>query len=124
MKVVSEKLTCKLCGSHNVVHYGHYHNIPRFWCKDCRRKFADNNALPKYKTPIEQVTHALAAFYDGDSLNDIKREINQQYGNPVTDAYGYGHANVKIDRVVGAVDFWISATPFTNCLRSTAAILN
>jgi len=116
MKVVSEKLTCKRCGSSNIVGYGHYHNIPRFWCKDCRHKFAANNALPKYKTPIEQVTHALASFYNGNSLNDIKNELESQYGTKITEAAVYYWVRQQSDKAVTATnqlkpnvgDIWIA----------------
>lgn len=89
VKMVYETLKCKFCGSSHVVRFGHYKNIQRWWCKNCKRKFADNDALPKMKTPTEQVTLAMSGFYDGLSLNDIKRQIEQQYSTTITDAAIY-----------------------------------
>ena len=34
-------IVCKYCGSHNVIRYGTYNGQQRFWCKDCKRKFAE-----------------------------------------------------------------------------------
>jgi transposase-like protein len=116
MKALTEKIHCKCCGSENIVGYGSYHGIPRFWCKDCKHKFADNNALPKYKTPVEQVTHALASFYNGNSLNDIKNELESQYGSKITEAAVYYWVRQQSDKAVAVTnqlkptvgDVWIA----------------
>ena len=31
-------------------------------CKDCKRKFADNDALPNMQTPIEQVGASIGMY--------------------------------------------------------------
>jgi len=54
---------CKFCGSRRIVRYGHWQNMQRWWCKDCKRKFADNDAPPKMKTPTVQIASALSMFY-------------------------------------------------------------
>ena len=77
MKIVYISITCKLCGSENVIRYGHYRGIQRWWCKNCQRKFADNNALPYMRTPIEHVSAAISMYYEGRSLNDIPRIMYQ-----------------------------------------------
>jgi transposase-like protein len=46
---------CKYCGSTNIVRYGQSGGTQYWWCKDCKRKFADNEALPEMKTPIMQI---------------------------------------------------------------------
>ena len=46
------EIKCKFCGSRRVVKYGHFRGVQRWWCKDCKRKFVDNEALPKMKTPV------------------------------------------------------------------------
>lgn len=58
-------VVCKYCGSRNIIKWGQYHGIQRFFCKDCKRKFADNMALPNMQTPIDQVGSALGMFYEG-----------------------------------------------------------
>jgi len=74
-------IICKHCGSHNVIRYGTYNGQQRFLCKDCNRKFADNDALPDMQTPIEQVGAAVSMFYEGQSLNSITRLLTQIYGS-------------------------------------------
>jgi transposase-like protein len=61
VKTIPEK--CKNCGSKNIVRFGHYRGVQRWWCKDCKRKFIHNDALPKMKTPVIQVASALSSFY-------------------------------------------------------------
>ncbi len=50
--------TCKYCDSKQIVRFGHYHGIQRWWCKDCKPKFVNNDALPGMKTPAIQVASA------------------------------------------------------------------
>lgn len=71
MKVPHFDVTCKYCSSRNVIKYGHFRGIQRFFCKDCKRKFADNDALPKMKTPISEVAAALNMYYGGMPIDAI-----------------------------------------------------
>ena len=72
---------CKYCGSTNIVRYGR-ENVVQYWfCKDCHRKFADNDALPNMKTPIMQVAAALSMYYRGMSIDEIRGHLDQQYNN-------------------------------------------
>ena len=68
---------CKHCGSWHIVKYGKFRGIQYWWCKDCKRKFVDNEALPKMKTPIIQIASALSMFYEGMSLHGIRRNLDQ-----------------------------------------------
>jgi putative transposase len=72
---------CKYCGSTNVVRYGVENGVQYWFCKDCHRKFADNDALPDMKTPIMQVAAALNMYYSGMSIDEIRRHLEQQYHN-------------------------------------------
>jgi len=72
---------CKYCGSTNVVRYGLENGVQYWWCKDCHRKFADNDALPEMKTPIMQVAAALSMYYRGMSIDEIRGHLDQQYNN-------------------------------------------
>jgi len=82
-------IVCKHCGSRNVIRYGTYNGNQRFWCKDCKRKFADNDALPDMQTPIEQIGSAVSMFYEGQSLNSITRLQTQIYGSYPSDSTIY-----------------------------------
>jgi len=36
----SHSVNCKYCQSENVIKYGKYKDVRRYFCKDCKRKFA------------------------------------------------------------------------------------
>jgi putative transposase len=82
-------ITCKYCGSHNVIKYGHFRGMQRFFCKDCKRKFADNDALPNMQTPVEQIGSAISMFYEGQSLNSVTRLLAQIYNSYPSDSTVY-----------------------------------
>ena len=89
MRVIYEDFKCKVCGSAHVVKYGKLRGIQRWWCKDCHHKFADNDALSGMKTPTEQVSSALQLYYEGNSLQVIRRSLEQQYNSHVSDSTIY-----------------------------------
>lgn len=78
--IVAKPIECKYCGSPNIVKFGTFEGIQRYWCKDCKRKFADNKALPKMKTPISVISAALSCYFGGMPLDAIQRHLQQQYG--------------------------------------------
>lgn len=82
-------VSCKYCGGRNVIKYGTYGGRQRFWCKDCKRKFADNDALPNMKTPIDQVGTAISMYYEGQSLNKVCRLLSQIYNSYPSDSTVY-----------------------------------
>jgi putative transposase len=75
-----QSVNCKYCGSTNIVKYGTFHGMQRYFCKNCRRKFADNDALPKMKTPVWIISLSLNCYYHGMPLAAIQKEINQRHG--------------------------------------------
>jgi putative transposase len=85
----TERVSCKYCGNRRTVKYGHYRGSQRWWCKDCKKKFVANAALPGMKTPMEQVAFALREFYAGTRVNDIREKLRQTYGNYASDAAIY-----------------------------------
>lgn len=80
---------CKNCGSTNIVRYGQTGGIQYWWCKDCKRKFADNDALPEMKTPIRQISSALSMYYRGMSIDNIREHLDQQHDNQPSDSTVY-----------------------------------
>lgn len=81
MVSMSKEITrCKYCESGDVVRFGHYKDMQMWFCKSCRRKFSLKSTLPKMRYPIEQVALALNLYYDGLSLNAIRRNLKQAYG--------------------------------------------
>ncbi len=77
--VLAEDFKCKYCGSTNLWLYGKYKGSQRFYCRDCKRKFAGNSALPKMKSPVTHVSDAIHSYYSGMSLNEIRYNLEQQY---------------------------------------------
>jgi len=79
-------MNCKYCQSSNVIKYGSFRGIQRYWCKDCKRKFAGNEALPKMKTPSKQIEDAMSMYYGGMPLNSIQRHLYQEYNNYLSES--------------------------------------
>jgi putative transposase len=78
-------MNCKYCDSPNVTKFGTFQGIQRYWCKDCKRKFADNKALPTMKTPIEHIATTLSCYFGGMPLDAIQRHLEQQYHHYYTE---------------------------------------
>ncbi len=81
--------TCKLCGSAHVVKFGTRNNIQRWWCKECRHKFVANNAISGMRTPAEQVASAISMYYEGMSLNAIRRQFSLMHNYLPSDSTVY-----------------------------------
>jgi putative transposase len=77
--VLAEDFKCKYCGSKNLWLYGKYKGSQRFYCRDCKRKFAGNFALPKMRSPVSHVGDALQSYFSGMSLNEVRYNIEQQH---------------------------------------------
>ncbi|MBI2847164.1 MAG: IS6 family transposase [Chloroflexi bacterium] len=71
---------CKFCGSDKVVKYGIVEGVQYYWCNSCNRKFVANNALPRMRYPPDQIASALNMFYEGLSLNEVRRELQHRHG--------------------------------------------
>jgi putative transposase len=84
MSMILEDFRCKLCGSNNIVRYGRYKDKQYWWCKSCKKKFTANDALPNMSTPIDQIASALSMFYEGMSLNAIRRNLKQTYESSIS----------------------------------------
>ena len=78
--VIAEDFKCKYCGSRNLWLYGRYKGSQRFFCRDCKRKFAGNYALPKMRSSVSHIGDALQSYFSGMSLNEVRYNIQQQHG--------------------------------------------
>jgi len=73
-------IRCKFCNSKNVVKNGvRSGNIQYYLCRDCKRTFAGNNALEGMKYPPDRIATAITLFYDGLSVDKIRRRIDDLY---------------------------------------------
>ena len=71
---------CKYCDSPKVVKFGTYEGVQRYWCKECKRKFVDNDALTKMRTPVNVIASAVGMYYGGMPLDSIQRQLEQDHG--------------------------------------------
>ncbi|OGD45978.1 hypothetical protein A3K79_00675 [Candidatus Bathyarchaeota archaeon RBG_13_46_16b] len=71
---------CKYCDSPNVIKFGTFQGVQRYWCKDCHRKFTELDTLPKMKTPINEIGSVLNMYYGGMPIDAIQAQLNLQYG--------------------------------------------
>jgi len=78
-------VNCKYCNSTNIVKFGTFKGIQRYWCKDCKRKFVPDS-LPKMKTPQNIIASALGMYYGGMPLDSIQRQLQQDYGKYLSEA--------------------------------------
>jgi len=79
--VLAEDFKCKYCGSKNLWLYGTYKGQQLFYCRDCKRKFTGNSALPKMRSAVTCVGDALHSYFSGMSLNEVKQNLEQQYND-------------------------------------------
>lgn len=77
---------CKYCQSPNVVKFGTFEGIQRYWCKDCKRKFTEVDNLPKMKTDQKIIATALDCYFRGMPLDAIQSHLNQEYGIYMSEA--------------------------------------
>jgi len=66
---------CKYCKSTKIVKYGYYHNIQRWLCKECGRKFADNKAKFGLRTQSDQIATVLTMYHEGTAVKEILRHL-------------------------------------------------
>lgn len=78
---MENEIVCKYCGADAVLKYGTYKGAQRYWCKVCKRKFKADDTLFHMKTPANQVSSALNAYYEGMSIKAIRRHLQQEFGN-------------------------------------------
>lgn len=73
-------IECKYCGSDNVVKTGFHSGEQRYLCRSCNRKFKLNESPFHMKTPAETISSAMAMYYTGSSITDIRNHVRQQTG--------------------------------------------
>ena len=79
MNTTTEIIRCKYCQSVDIIKFGIYEGVQRYYCKDCQRKFTLLDTLLKMQTSIAQISSAVAMYYEGLSLNEISRMLKQIY---------------------------------------------
>ena len=118
---------CKFCNSTKVVKFGMRGGVQYYFCRPCQRKFAGNNALPGMRVPPEQIATALGLFYDGLTLNSIRRELEHKYEHPpsVSTVYEWvmRFTQVAVDEtdalVIQTGDVWVAGETAIKLGRDT-----
>jgi transposase-like protein len=113
---MAEDIKCKYCDSLNVVKFGHYKGVQRYFCKACKHKFTLADTLPKGKVPIRLIADAIGMYYCGMSLNNISEHIEQEYGTPATNAAIYNwlirYSKQAVEKTKGYIpkvgDVWVA----------------
>ena len=78
-------MNCKYCQSERVRKYGKYKETQYYYCNDCKRKFSNPDAIPKMQYSTSKVADALNMYYEGMSLNEIRRNFIQQHNDYISD---------------------------------------
>lgn len=97
---------CKYCDSPNIIKFGTFQGIQRYWCKDCKRKFTELDTLPKMKTPINEIGSVLNMYYSGSPIDAIQTQLKQDYGKYLSEPAIYKWiARFTKEAILKAKDF-------------------
>lgn len=78
------KMTCKYCNSENVTKKGIRHNKQTYKCKDCGHIFVPNGKFSRMRNEKNIVVAALNFYYDGLSMRKTQRNLEQVFGEKVS----------------------------------------
>ncbi len=109
-------ITCKHCGSKNVVKYGKKGDTQYYLCRDCKRTFSGSNAISGMRFSADTISMAVNLFYSGLSIDAIRRQIDNLYQVYPSDSTVYEwivrysqEAVIKARRIkVKVGDLWIA----------------
>jgi transposase-like protein len=73
-------MTCKYCGSENLVKNGHVHGKQFYLCKNCGHKFVEPKAYPKMRTKGRVVATAIDLYFDGLSVRKVRSQVDKIFG--------------------------------------------
>ncbi len=85
MVMKMNNISCKYCQSEDIIKYGLYKDVQRYFCKDCKRKFAGIDTIPKMQYATHKVSDAINMYYEGMSLREIRRNFIQQHNDYISD---------------------------------------
>ncbi len=77
-------MQCKYCGSEKVVKDGKVKGQQVYKCKDCKHRFFLNGSFSKMRNGKSIVVAALNFYYDGLSLRKAQRNLEQIFGEKVS----------------------------------------
>jgi putative transposase len=129
---MGEDIICKYCQSDNVRKYGKYGDTQLYYCNDCHRKFAANDALFHMKTPANQVSSALDMYYKGLSIDEIREHLQSEYHNTPSSSTVFKWVQKYTDDAVKECskfrpkvgDVWVADETYVRVDKSKSAITN
>ena len=77
-------MQCKYCGSENIRKWGKVKGTQVYKCKDCKHRFFLNGSFSKMRNEKNLVVAALNFYYDGLSLRKAQRNLEQIFGETVS----------------------------------------
>jgi putative transposase len=77
-------MQCKYCGSEKIVKNGKVKDVQVYKCKDCGHRFFLNSSFSKMRNEKNLVVAALNFYYDGLSLRKAQRNLEQVFGEKVS----------------------------------------
>jgi transposase-like protein len=77
-------MQCKYCGSEKITKKGFVQKKQLYKCKDCGHRFYDNSNFSKMRNDKNIVVAALNFYYDGLSLRKAQRNLEQIFGEKVS----------------------------------------
>jgi transposase-like protein len=77
-------MLCKYCGSEKVVKNGKVKGEQVYKCKDCGHRFFLNGSFSKMRNDKNIVVAALNFYYDGLSLRKAQRNLEQIFGERIS----------------------------------------
>ena len=78
-------MQCKYCQSEHIIKYGKYKDVQYYFCKSCNRKFASTDTIPKMQYSTSKIADSLNMYYEGLSLQEIRRNLIQQHNDYISD---------------------------------------
>ncbi len=125
-------LTCKYCQSEHVIKYGTDKGTQMYMCHDCNHKFARTDTIPKMQNSTKDIADALNMYYEGMSLNDIRRNFIQQDNNFISKISVYNWVNRFTDLAIKEAenyqpkvgDTWVADETYVRVDKSKANVDN
>jgi transposase-like protein len=77
-------MQCKYCGSEKITKKGFVQKKQLYKCKDCGHRFFENGHFSRMRTEKNLVVAALNFYYDGLSLRKAQRNLEQIFGEKVS----------------------------------------
>jgi transposase-like protein len=73
-------MSCKYCGSENVVKNGSAKSVQVFKCKTCGHRFTEGSDFPKMRTESRIISSSIDFYFEGLSIRKISTQIEKLYG--------------------------------------------